>query len=74
MIVKKMFLKDKCIPDLNTGYDVYFYVRSDTKVKNQALTNEDTTNKRTLKKMFMKGMKGRITSRVLLSKFIKEVA
>jgi uncharacterized protein with von Willebrand factor type A (vWA) domain len=73
-LAKKMFLKDKCIPDLNTGYDVYFYVRSDTKVKNQALTNEDTTNKRTLKKMFMKGMKGRITSRVLLSKFIKEVA
>ena len=73
-LAKKMFLKDKCIPDLNTGYDVYFYVKSDTKVKNQALTNEDTTNKRTLKKMFMKGMKGRITSRVLLSKFIKEVA
>src|SRR5210317_178848 len=74
-LAQKMFTKDKCIADTQNGYDVYFYVKADTNVKNTTFENtEDTTNKRTLKKMFMSGMKGRIVSRVLLQKFIKEVA
>ena len=74
-LAKKLFTKDKCIPDYDTGYDVYFYVKADTNVKNNTFDNTtDTTDKRTLKKMFMSGMKGRIVSRVLLQKFIKEVA
>ena len=74
-LAQKMFTKDKCIADTKNGYDVYFYVKADTNVKNNTFENtEDTTNKRTLKKMFMSGMKGRIVSRVLLQKFIKEVA
>ena len=36
------------------AYDVYFYVKSDTKVANQTFdSNSDSTNKRTLKKAFM---------------------
>ena len=68
-----MFLKDKCIPDLNTGYDVYFYVNSGTRVQNLVFES-DSTDKRTLKKMFMSGMKNRINSRVLLQNFIKRIA
>jgi len=74
-IAQKMFTKDKCIADTKSGYDVYFYVKADTNVKNNTFDiTTDTTDKKTLKKMFMSGMKGRIISRVLLQKFIKEVA
>src|SRR6056300_417015 len=74
-LAQKMFTKDKCIADTQNGYDVYFYVKADTNVKNTKFENtNDTTDKRTLKKMFMSGMKGRIVSRILLQKFIKEVA
>ena len=37
-------------------------------------SKENTTNKRSLKKMFMSGMKKRINSRVLLQNFIKRIA
>src|SRR5210317_1615507 len=74
-LAQKMFTKDKCIADTKNGYDVYFYVKADTNVRNTTFDNTtDSTDKRTLKKMFMSGMKGRIVSRVLLQKFIKEVA
>ena len=74
-LAQKMFTKDKCIADTKNGYDVYFYVKADTNVKNTTFDNTtDSTDKRTLKKMFMSGMKGRIVSRILLQKFIKEVA
>ena len=70
-----MFNKDKFIADYDTAYDVYFYVNSGTRVKNNTFENDkDTTNKRTLKKMFMSGMKNRINSRVLLQNFIKRIA
>ena len=75
MLARKMFTKDKFIADYNTAYDVYFYVKSDTKVSNQVFeSKENTTNKRTLKKAFMSGMKKRINSRVLLQNFIKRIA
>ena len=73
MLAKKMFTKDKFIADYNTAYDVYFYVNSGTRVANQVFES-DSTDKRTLKKMFMSGMKKRINSRVLLQNFIKRIA
>ena len=75
LLARKMFNKDKFIADYDTAYDVYFYVNSGTRVRNNTFENDkDTTNKRTLKKMFMSGMKNRINSRVLLQNFIKRIA
>jgi hypothetical protein len=73
MLARKMFTKDKFIADYNTAYDVYFYVNSGTRVANKVFES-DSTNKRSLKKMFMSGMKNRINSRVLLQNFIKRIA
>ena len=73
-IAKKMFAKDKFIPDYTTVYDVYFYVKSDTKVENSNFSDIQTTDKRSLKKLFMSGMKKRLTSRILLQNFIKRIA
>ena len=75
VLARKMFSKDKFIADYDTAYDVYFYINSGVKVSNQHIDqNTDTTNKRSLKKMFMSGMKNRLKSRVLLQNFIKEIA
>ena len=75
MLARKMFSKDKFIADHDTAYDVYFYVNSGTRIKNNTFDdNANTTNKRSLKKMFMSGMKNRINSRVLLQNFIKRIA
>ena len=46
---------------------------TDTKVSNQVFES-NATDKRSLKKMFMSGMKKRINSRVLLQNFIKRIA
>tara|TARA_B100000287_G_scaffold391446_1_gene403109 strand:- start:1 stop:984 length:984 start_codon:yes stop_codon:yes gene_type:complete len=73
-LARRMFTRDKFIPDYSTGYDVYFYVKSDVKVANKVFEDKDTTNKRLLKKMFMSGMKKRLNSRVLLQNFIKRIA
>ena len=73
ILARKMFSKDKFIADYDTAYDVYFYVNSGTKVSNKVFET-DSTNKRSLKKMFMSGMKNRINSRVLLQNFIKRIA
>ena len=73
MLARQMFSKDKFIADYSTAYDVYFYVNSGTRVKNQVFES-DSTNKRSLKKMFMSGIKKRINSRVLLQNFIKRIA
>ena len=74
-LAKRMFTKDKFIPDYKTGYDVYFYVKSDTNVQNKVFDGDaNTTNKKTLKKMFTSGMKKRLNSRVLLQNFIKRIA
>ena len=73
-LARRTFTKQKFIADYGTAYDVYFYIKSDTKVKNQVFEQKDTTNKRLLKKMFMSGMKKRLDSRVLLQNFIKRVA
>ena len=73
-LAQRTFTKNKCIADYNTGYDVYFYVKSDTKVENKVIDETATANKKTLKRMFMSGMKKRLQSRVLLNNFIKMVA
>ena len=73
ILARKMFNKDKFIADYSKAYDVYFYVNSGTRVANQ-IFESDSTDKRTLKKMFMSGMKKRINSRVLLQNFIKRIA
>lgn len=73
-LAQRTFTKNKCIADYNTGYDVYFYVKSDTKVQNTVIDETATANKKTLKRMFMSGMKKRLNSRVLLNNFIKMVA
>jgi hypothetical protein len=73
-LAKRMFTKDKFIADYGTGYDVYYYVKSDTKVANKVYDDTATINKGQLKRMFMSGMKKRLESRVLLRNFIKRVA
>ena len=61
---KRMFTRDKYLADYNTGYDVYFYVKSDTKVQNKVFDGDaNTTNKRTLKKMFTSRYEKRLNSR-----------
>ena len=73
-LARKMFTRDKFIADYGTGYDVYYYVKSDTKVVNKVYDDTATVKKSQLKRMFMSGMKKRLESRVLLQNFIKRVA
>ena len=73
-LAKRMFSRDKFIADYSTGYDVYFYVKSDTKVVNKVYDDNAIVKKSQLKRMFMSGMKKRLESRVLLQNFIKRVA
>ena len=73
-LANSTFNKQKFIADYNTGYDVYFYVKSDTRVVNTVYDDKVTDNKSQLKRMFMSGMKKRLNSRVLLNNFIKMVA
>ena len=74
-LAKKIFNKDKCIQDKKTAYDSYFYIKSDTQVKEIDLTGiNETTNTRKIKTIFANSMKERLVSRVLLQKFIEEVA
>ena len=73
-LANSTFNKQKFIADYNTGYDVYFYVKSDTNVVNTVYDDKVTANKSQLKRMFMSGMKKRLNSRVLLNNFIKMVA
>ena len=74
-LAKKIFNKDKCIQDKKTAYDSYFYIKSDTQIKEMDLTGiNETTNTRKIKTIFANSMKERLVSRVLLQKFIEEVA
>ena len=75
LLAKTMFRKDKVIPDLKTAYDVYFYVNAGARIDNKPISDiVATANKAQLKRDFAKGMKKRLTSRVLLNKFIEKVA
>ena len=73
--IKSIFNKEKVFADRESGYDVYYYVKSDLKVESSDLDKLTVDSKKSeIKRMFAKSMKGRLISRVLLQKFIKEVA
>jgi hypothetical protein len=74
---RKQFTKDKVTTAIMPGYDQYFLLNG----KNMNVENNTELEKITgdlkvgkIKQLFAKSMKGRITSRVLLNKFIAQVA
>ena len=73
---KQAFAKDKVCTVDKKGYDEYFLVN----IKNVVVQNADISSVKEdmktgrIKQIFSKSMKGRITSRVLLNKFIQNVA
>ncbi len=73
--MKVFFNKNKYVADKQKGYDVYFFVKSDTKVEGANLDSITNDSKKSdIKRAFSKNMKGRLQSRVVLQNFIKEVA
>ena len=70
------FNKEKCVSVPQLGYNDYYIVNAkDMKVENTDLEGiNDTMKTGKIKQLFSKSMKGRITSRVLLNKFIEKVA
>ena len=73
--MRKDFLKNKFVANKKSGYDVYYYIKSDTKVEDANLDKiTDESSKADIKRAFSKGMKSRLQSRVVLQNFIKEVA
>ena len=76
-IARKQMTKDKAIAVDKEGYDKYFLLDGKKmKVENFDLTeakvNKGTTSE--LKRIFDKSMANRLVSRVVLNKFIQEVA
>ena len=73
---RQKFNKDKVCAVPQKGYDDYYIVNAkDMKVQNTDLEGiNDTMKTGKIKQLFSKSMKGRITSRVLLNKFIEKVA
>ena len=74
--LKKQFNKEKCADVVKDGYNRYFLLNGkDLGVENTDLSgvNENMKSGK-IKQLFSKSMKGRIVSRTLLNKFIKEVA
>ena len=67
-LARRMFTKDKFIADYGTGYDVYYYVKSDTKVANKVYDDTATINKGQLKRMFMSGMKKKTRIKSIIKK------
>ena len=73
---KKDFSKNKVAIVKQDGYDDYYIVNAkDMKVENTDISQVNSDMKvGRIKQLFSKSMKGRITSRVLLNKFIEKVA
>ena len=73
---RKDFTKNKVAIVTMDGYDDYYLVNAkDMKVENADISQVNSDMKvGKIKQLFSKSMKGRITSRVLLNKFIEEVA
>ena len=74
---RQKFNKEKSVSVPQQGYDDYYIVNAkDMKVENvdnlDTIKNDMKPGK--IKNLFSKSMKGRITSRVLLNKFIEKVA
>ena len=74
--IKSVFNKEKCADVFNKGYNKYFLLNGkDMAVENTDLSGVNEAMKPgKIKQLFSKSMKGRIVSRSLLNKFIKEVA
>ena len=74
--VKSQFNKEKCADVISGGYNKYFLLNGkDMKVENTDLSGVNEAMKLgKIRQLFSKSMKGRIVSRSLLNKFIKEVA
>ena len=74
--LRKQFLKDKVIEVSKEGYNSYYVVNAkDMNIQNSDLSNINkfnTTNE--IKKIFTQSMKNRLHSRVLLNKFIEQIA
>ena len=70
------FTKNKVALIDQNGYDDYYLVNAkDMKVENADISQVNADMKvGKIKQLFSKSMKGRITSRVLLNKFIEKVA
>jgi len=73
---KSEFSKNKVAIVKQDGYDDYYLVNAkDMKVENTDISQVNSDMKvGKIKQLFSKSMKGRITSRVLLNKFIEKVA
>lgn len=73
---RTLFNKEKVCSVAQSGYDDYYVVNAkDMKVENTDLSTVSSDMKTgRIKQLFSKSMKGRITSRVLLNKFIEKVA
>jgi len=73
---KKQFNKENVCEYPQTGYNKYFLLNGKKmSVENTDLSGiNDTMKAGKIKQMFSKSMKGRLVSRVLLNKFIEEVA
>tara|TARA_Y200000002_G_scaffold149699_1_gene123677 strand:+ start:18784 stop:21135 length:2352 start_codon:yes stop_codon:yes gene_type:complete len=74
--IRKEFSKEKCASVKAEGYNEFFLVNSKTmKVENNNLNElKEDAKKGDIKRVFGKSMKSRTVSRVLLSKFVKQVA
>jgi len=74
--IRKKFVKEKCAIVYHKGYNKYFLLNGKTMaVQNTDLTTiQEGLKPGQIKNLFSKSMKGRITSRTLLNKFIEEVA
>jgi hypothetical protein len=73
---KQQFSKDKVALVDQSGYDDYYLINAkDMKVENTDISQVNGDMKvGKIKQLFSKSMKNRITSRVLLNKFIEKVA
>ena len=75
--MRKELTKHKAVACDNEGYDKYFLINGKTmKVENFSMAEAEVKKGTTgeLKRIFAGAMKNRLTSRVVLNKFIQEVA
>ena len=76
MTLKKEFSKNKSCATQQDGYNEFYLINGkDMKVQNANLDEiKEDAKKGDIKRVFTKSMKSRTVSRVLLSKFIRQVA
>ena len=75
-LMRKKFLKDKSLAISKDGYDEYYLLNGKSMdVQNVDLsTLKEDAKKGDIKRLFGKSMANRLISRVVLSKFIQQVA